>query len=659
MRYSAFISYNHRDRKSAAWLHRALETYRIPPRLRGHDSAFGPLGARLPPVFQDREELSASSDLAHSVKEALEQAHALIVICSPNGAKSHWVNEEIRAFTALGRRDRIQCLIIGGEPNASRIAGMDPDLECLPPALFENGGQEPLASDIRPNQDGKTAARLKLLAGIMGVPYDELRNREQQRRQKRLAIVAMASAIGFVAMAGLAIFAFLARAEAVRQRDIAREKTATAERTVDFVKSLFEVSDPSEAKGAKITAQEVLDKGAVRIANSLNNEPNVKADLMATLSQVYQGLGAYKKGDAIIRQSLKLTVTDEGVRAKQYQMLGASDYRSGQYAKSVAHYGVALAHAHNLPEPNPTLVAAILAARGDAKSRAGKYKDVVQDIQSALNLDVRYLGSHNVAVARDLEALGYYHLATEDFPMARTLFERALAIRIPAQSVAHPLVSEDLNELGAIAYFMGDSASAEQFFARALRSDRLVLGPTHPDVAITTNNLARIMLERREFKKAEPLLKSAIAITEAQRDPSNDYFAFLYANLAIADRGLGRDQSAEELFRKALRIATLRRHRNQGPIMTELADLLCKKGQGKSALVMLNQSRPITLSDWPEDAWTLSWIDNTEGACLNSMGRHAEARTLLAKSMPAIRKHWPKGTLYRDEAEARLLQASQ
>src|SRR5262249_26815517 len=158
---------------AASWLHRAIETYRVPKHIRGRACAWGPIEARLPPVFQDREELAASSDLAASVRLALEQSASLIVICSPNGAKSRWVNEEIRAFTALGRRGRIQCLIVGGE----RQPGVQRQ-EYLPPALFENGGTEPLAADIRPGQDDRLSARLKILAGLMGVGYDELRQRE-------------------------------------------------------------------------------------------------------------------------------------------------------------------------------------------------------------------------------------------------------------------------------------------------------------------------------------------------------------------------------------------------------------------------------------------------------------------------------------------------
>ena len=88
MKYSAFISYNHRDRDWAVWLHRALEHYSIPKRLWGRPAPWGELGPRLPSVFRDRDELATSSDLAAAVKEALADSAFLIVICSPNSART-------------------------------------------------------------------------------------------------------------------------------------------------------------------------------------------------------------------------------------------------------------------------------------------------------------------------------------------------------------------------------------------------------------------------------------------------------------------------------------------------------------------------------------------------------------------------------------------
>ena len=59
MRYRAFISYSHKDARWARWLHRTLEGYQLPRRLRGTTGEFGALPDRLRPIFRDREELSS------------------------------------------------------------------------------------------------------------------------------------------------------------------------------------------------------------------------------------------------------------------------------------------------------------------------------------------------------------------------------------------------------------------------------------------------------------------------------------------------------------------------------------------------------------------------------------------------------------------------
>lgn len=657
MRYAAFISYNHKDRRVAERLHRLLETYRFPRYLRGRDSALGPISDRLPPIFQDRQELAASSDLAASVRAALEQTHSLIVICSPNSAQSRWVNEEIRAFTAMGRRSRVQCLIVDGEANASRMPGREAALECLPPALFENGGSEPLASDVRPGQDGWQAARLKLLAGILAIPYDELRQRDLARRQKRLAMISTAAAVGFVMMAALTVFALVSRKEAIAQRDIARQKTATAERTVEFVQSLFEVSDPSEARGMKITAQEVLDKGADRIRDSLNTEPNVKAQLMTTLSQVYLGLGAYKRGESIIRQSMTLPVSDPSVRAQQLMGLASSSYRQGNYAEAVKLYRSALPLTDTDNVSAADLKPAILSAIGDASSRAGDTSGGTGGMMMALRLDSGRFGPKSLQVARDLEALGIFEETSENYRLARTYYQRAVNIRVAKQGLSHPLVSEDYNQLGSIAYFQRDSGSAEQFMRQALQSDVLVLGRDHPDVAITANNLARLMLEQGNFQGASELLVPAVAVTVKNRSDKNDYLALMHANLGIAYRGLGRTGEAWSSLEKALRVAEITKHRNLGPILTEMADIACAHGRTVEGFQLLDRALPITHADYPDDGWRTAWVDNTRGACLVAAGKRAAGRSVLSASMTPLRERWPQASFYRSLAERRLAAA--
>ena len=210
-KYRAFISYSHKDEKWASWLHKALETFKVPKYLVGETTSMGTIPDRMGKVFRDREELSSSHSLGTELTQALEDSACQIVICSPNAAKSHWTNEEILTYKRLGRENRVFCLIVDGEPGAEHA-------ECFPEAVrFKMGADgvlsdesaEPIAADARPHGDGKLNAKIKLIAGMLGVGFDALKQRELQRLKKRKAIISTASIAGFFVAIGLAYSVYL------------------------------------------------------------------------------------------------------------------------------------------------------------------------------------------------------------------------------------------------------------------------------------------------------------------------------------------------------------------------------------------------------------------------------------------------------------------
>lgn len=208
-KYWAFISYSHRDEDWARWLHKSLETYQVPKKIVGRETRLGNIPRRIFPIFRDRDELPGAADLGGKLKNALRESRYLIVICSPHSAKSQWVNEEVKTFKSLGREDRVLCLIVGGEPFASAKPGME-DEECFPPAVRyrvdESGeltdtGTEPIAADARKGKDGRVNSRFKLLAGILEIGYNELKQREKQReRARRMRLAATVAAVLLVTL---------------------------------------------------------------------------------------------------------------------------------------------------------------------------------------------------------------------------------------------------------------------------------------------------------------------------------------------------------------------------------------------------------------------------------------------------------------------------
>lgn len=266
-KYHAFISYSHADRSWADWLHKALETYPVPQRLVGRRTAAGTIPRRLTPVFRDRDELPSATDLSRKVNEALAQSGALVVICSPHSATSRWVDEEVRAFKRLGREERVFCLIVDGEPNAGDLPGREHE-ECFAPALRHRIGAdgalttqrtEPIAADARPGKDGKTNAKLKLLAGLLDVGFDELRQREQQRRVRRLGAIAALALLMMVVTSVLAVQAVIARKAAERRQQ-------QSEELVNFM--LGDLNDKL-AEFGRLDIMEAVDDQAMRYFESL------------------------------------------------------------------------------------------------------------------------------------------------------------------------------------------------------------------------------------------------------------------------------------------------------------------------------------------------------------------------------------------------------
>lgn len=148
-RYAAFISYSHRDAAVARWLHRAIETYRVPKALVGKPGDHGPVPKRLAPVFRDEDELAGAAELSMELEEALAGSAALVVLCSCTAAASHWVDREIRRFKSLNPDRPVLAVIVDGAPGGDR--------ECFPQSLLfavDDRGEidrgaphEPLAPD--------------------------------------------------------------------------------------------------------------------------------------------------------------------------------------------------------------------------------------------------------------------------------------------------------------------------------------------------------------------------------------------------------------------------------------------------------------------------------------------------------------------------------
>jgi predicted nucleic acid-binding Zn-ribbon protein len=275
----------------------ALKNFQTPADFVGHLNAHGEIvPERMEAVFCDAQELPEGANLGDSAREALAQSRFLIVICSPRSAVSLHVNEAVRVFKQLGRGSRILPFVIAGEPNAetARQRGLFADDEAFPPAmrhpLLPDGTvdtsrpergyifadarhgddrREILAKDLSQAESILERAKIQLIAGVIGVGFNNLWQREQKRR-----------------------FAGFAEAQSQLQEAWAQARTAHAETEACQKQAQALQQEARAAESKVLDAQRQLEEARQqvraaqeKILESQNLTPDVKGQIQSAQQQ--------------------------------------------------------------------------------------------------------------------------------------------------------------------------------------------------------------------------------------------------------------------------------------------------------------------------------------------------------------------------------------
>ena len=482
MRYRAFISYSSADRVVGERFQRALERYRIPKPLRGQDRGAGPIPKYLTPVYRDRSDASTSADLSTELGDALADSEALIPLCSPESARSKWVNTEIRRFKALGRGDRVFPVLIAGRP--VRHDARDAADGAFPPALFErvdvNGtvvgdtGAVPLAADIRPDGDGFDVARLKVVAGLTGVPLTELTQRHMaaERRERRIFRAVAAVMTGLtIAVAVVAVAAYLA-ADAARTR-LSKAIEMAARRVDDGAKYADQYGVPIEVvrellAGARRDFAELIGDDDTRVPMA----DLQRGRLMLLFSRLHGLLGESADQLSSARRGVDTLARVPSARRWSAPSTWFADLPSheqvvGEQLAGVETLALAMANAgHDAAEVWATL------ERGrDAADRAGR-PDLVSRFWSRIS-ELHYgLGDVEKARAAQDAAIAAFDAHVAGVPTAErgaALSDRA---KLLLESERHQEALADQQEAARIferdALARPDDAAAQQRLGQAL-----------------------------------------------------------------------------------------------------------------------------------------------------------------------------------------------
>ena len=198
-KYFAFISYNSKDTEWGKQVQRKLEHYRMPATL---CSEHGWERTPVKPVFFAPTDIQPGG-LTEELQDRLRASRNLIVICSPNSAKSEWVGKEIAFFHQIGRTKQIHFFIVDGLPHSG-----NPETECFNPVVDTLGLPEILGANIHEKIYrwpwlNKERAYVQLISKMLGVEFDAIWQRHKRLLRQKVMFWTVGVLVVVAALVGV------------------------------------------------------------------------------------------------------------------------------------------------------------------------------------------------------------------------------------------------------------------------------------------------------------------------------------------------------------------------------------------------------------------------------------------------------------------------
>ncbi|MEO5881601.1 MAG: serine/threonine-protein kinase [Caldimonas sp.] len=402
-----------------------------------------------------------------------------------------------------------------------RPAGVPPDLATIVAKSMKRIPAERYATANALAEDlDRWLAGRPVLAQPDSVWY---RTRKLVSRNK----AATATAISVLATVIVAGIISIHQAQVAREQTrIAQTEAKTAAAVQDFLESLFnsntvDQEDPLVARSK--TAEALLDEGAKRIDETLENEPKAKLRILAVLANLYDQMDQPEKEDALGERRVQLAAQAfPGPSSERIEALAsraASLLFNGRQQESKAR----LSEARDLLARNPS---ASFDARMLVQTTIVETERVLANAGTGVDDAVRLVALFQDKPASTMKFHAWFLKGNREvsaglYADAIKSLEAALAVeRAVPGGIAGGLGIVHL-ELGEARARSGDIAGSETSRRTALRLSEPA-GPASSRVLIQKLRLAQFLSENGRPKEALSLLSEIEArLPDLNRDPTN------------------------------------------------------------------------------------------------------------------------------------------
>jgi len=427
-------------------------------------------------------------------------------------------------------------------------------------------------------------------------------------RRNRIAVAA-AAAVLLALTLGLGAALWQARA--------AHQQAQRSDQVRAFLVQMFRGIDQNASAGHEVTARELLDAGAARLSGDLTGQPDVQAELFATLGGMYLKLARWQPATEMLTKSLAI------LRA--------------------------------LPNPNATVIVRTLLDAADAQGGNARYAEaraLLDEADRRLVGDtpaMQALAAHVLETRLTVDALDDDVIKGESDARALVAFE---ARRVGTQSAEYGMA---LMRLGAALTARDQFVDAERTIRQGLDLRARVLGADalrRPDYT----RLFTVLQLRGHYREA---LADAERLYEASRARNGDaHIETLSGRLqrAMLRAQVGRSAEAEPEVRATL--AALDSNGLGAPSMQPgayaiLGRLLVEQGRLDEGSELVRRLYDFTRSTRGPDARATQYVERDLGAVMVARGQLEEAASLLQHAAGVARVHGGEGDLQLAEIRSR------
>lgn len=428
-----------------------------------------------------------------------------------------------------------------------------------------------------------------------------------------------------------------------QERDLAQAETAKAEEVMEMMVGLFEANNPSNAQGETMSVREVLEEGTSRIQDELNDQPEVKAALLAAISRVHENLGFYEDAISLQEQALTLRRNTPSVAgadlAESLDNLGVLHARQGSFDSAEPLYREALAIKLDEYDSQHPEIANSYNNLGLLMRDKGNYEAADSLFRASLAIKRQHYDEDHSSIAKTLNNLATLLARQGDLESAQTFFEEVLSLRRNIYGNNHPLTANSLNNLSVAYAMQGNFEASAPLIREAVAIRRNVLGEEHPLVVQSMGNLASMLRDLGDYEAAKPIYEEALSL-------SRKNFGADHPTTMKSQSGLANLLAEQENYQKAESllqdVVSVRRERlgDEHPLLAqslyELASVQYRAGGYESAARLSQEALQIQQVTLPEGHRRIALTQSLLGACLTDQQRYTEAEPLLDKSYASL-----------------------